>query len=67
MVAVEEVVMKRSYENLKAEVRRLREEGRDVSPNVEERANWAYGTTKIENDDVTEEMALEAARATASR
>lgn len=57
--------MQRSYESLKARVRQLREQGRDVRPTVEERANWAYGTTVIENADVTEEMALEAARATA--
>jgi hypothetical protein len=53
--------MDNSYERLKAEVVRLRDEGRIGStPTAEERANWAYGTTKIENDAVTLEMAVEA-------
>ena len=47
-----------TYEKLKAEVVRLRDKGRIRStPTAEERANWAYGTTKIENDAVTLEMA----------
>src|SRR5690349_5218972 len=50
--------MSKSYEQLKAEVQRLRDEGRiDASPSREQRIDWAYGTTAIENDDVTREMA----------
>jgi hypothetical protein len=52
-----------TYETLKALVQTLRAEGRiSDRPNNEERANWAYGTTKIENDDVTLEMAIEAVK-----
>ncbi len=50
-----------TYDNLKAEVLRLRQEGKlDSRPTAEERADWAYGTTKIENDAVTRKMATEA-------
>jgi hypothetical protein len=50
--------MKKSYEELKAEVQRLQEQGRiGVWPTREQRIDWAYGTTKIENDQVTREMA----------
>jgi len=53
-----------SYERLKAEVQRLRREGRiEERPNEKERADWAYGTTKIENRAVTREMAEKAAKA----
>lgn len=52
------------YEKLKAEVRRLREKGRISGyPSPEERADWAYGTTKIENEAVTREMAEDAVKA----
>jgi hypothetical protein len=51
------------YEELKAEVRRLRAEGQiSGSPTAEERADWAYGTTKIENDEITREMTITAVR-----
>jgi len=53
--------MLRSYEELKAELMRLRREGKvNVRLTAEERADWAYGNTKIENDDVTPEMAQSA-------
>lgn len=59
--------MNETYERLKAQVISLRDQGRIGStPTAEERANWAYGTTKIENEDVTLEMA-EAAVAEADR
>ena len=50
------------YESLKTEVQTARAEGR-ISEHLtnEERANWAYGTTVIENEDVTLEMAIDAA------
>jgi hypothetical protein len=49
------------YEKLKAEVQRLRAEGRiSGTPTPEERADWAYGTTKIENDAITREMTVAA-------
>jgi hypothetical protein len=52
------------YEALKAEVRRLRAEGRiSGSPTPEECADWAYGNTKIENDDITREMTIAAVQA----
>ena len=51
-----------SYEKLKAKVQSLRAEGIiDASPSREERADWAYGTTVIENGAVTMAMALQAA------
>ena len=50
------------YDKLKAEVRKLRSEGRITErPTDEERADFAYGTTVIENGAVTREMAQEAA------
>lgn len=57
-----------TYEALKAEVQRLKARGvlRD-RPNDEERADWAYGTTVIENADVTRDMATKAARETRRR
>jgi hypothetical protein len=52
-----------TYDKLKAEVRRLRDSGQiSGSPTPEERADWAYGTTKIENDEVTREMTIAAVR-----
>ncbi len=59
---------KKSYEALKAEVKKLKARGeiRD-RPNDEERADWAYGTTVIENADVTRDMATKAARETSRR
>lgn len=50
-----------NYENLKATVKRLRDEGKiQVWPTREQRIDWAYGTTKIENSAVTREMAEKA-------
>jgi hypothetical protein len=50
-----------NYEKLKAEVQRLRGEGRlEEWPSREQRIDWAYGTTKIENSAVTREMAEQA-------
>ena len=49
------------YEKLKAEVKKLRAEGRvSGRPTDEERADWAYGTTVMENPKVTREMARKA-------
>jgi hypothetical protein len=49
--------MRDNYEELKSEVKRLQEEGRlEKSPNREQRIDWAFGTTVIENKDVTREM-----------
>lgn len=50
------------YDKLKTEVRRLRAAGILGALSPEDRADWAYGTTKIENDDVTLQMAEEAAK-----
>ncbi len=46
------------YENLLAEVVRHQDEGAQPRhPTREQRIDWAYGNTKIENQDVTREMA----------
>ena len=53
------------YDRLKAEVLRLRQEhkiGDRLSP--EERADWAYGTTVMENSAATRAMASDAAEET---
>jgi hypothetical protein len=50
--------MSKSYEELLAEVRLLQDAGKlPVRPTREQRIDWAYGNTKIENSDVTREMA----------
>lgn len=50
--------MSKSYEELLAEVRRLQDAGQlPVRPTREQRIDWAYGNTKIENNAVTREMA----------
>ena len=57
-----------SYEALKAEVQKLREQGKIraiLSP--AERADWAFGTTVIENRAVTLAMATAAVEAKARR
>lgn len=47
----------KSYEELKAAVKKLQSEGRlDKWPSREQRIDWAYGTTAIENKNVTREM-----------
>lgn len=46
------------YEDLKAKVQSLMATGRlDRTPSREQRIDFAYGNTKIENADVTIEMA----------
>ena len=53
--------MSRTYGQLKAEVQRLQSEGKvNAWPTDEERIDWAYGNSKIENDGVTREMAEQA-------
>ena len=48
----------RTYEALKETVLRLRREGKiAMGLTPEERADWAYGTTVIENSAITREMA----------
>ena len=50
--------MSKSYDELLAEVRRLQDAGKlPVRPTREQRIDWAYGNTKIENSAVTREMA----------
>lgn len=45
------------YDMLKAKVMALRQEGKlNVGLTREERADWAYGTTVIENSAVTRDM-----------
>jgi hypothetical protein len=51
----------RSYEELMAEVTRLHDEGRlPARPTREQMIDWAYGNTKIENEDITREMVARA-------
>lgn len=51
----------KSYEQLKEKVLQLRAEGKvGERPTPAERADWAYGTTKIENSAVTRKMAVDA-------
>ena len=53
-----------TYEELLAEVQRLRSVGSvPAPPTYKQRVDWAYGNTKIENDDVTREMAEHAVAA----
>jgi uncharacterized iron-regulated protein len=53
--------MPQTYEQLKARVLQLRQEGRvQVWPTDEERIDWVYGNTKIENEDITREMVEQA-------
>ena len=52
-----------TYAQLKAAVQELRRNGTiSARPSDAQRADWAYGTTKIENDGVTRAMAEEAVR-----
>ncbi len=51
----------KTYEQLKVEVKRLQEQGKlDPWPSREQRIDWAYGTTVIENREVTQAMAEKA-------
>jgi hypothetical protein len=47
-----------TYEELRDRVKAMNKA--DSSPTDRERADWAYGNTKMENDAVTREMAEEA-------
>lgn len=48
----------KTYEQLRAEVMQLKTEGAfSVWPTREQRIDWAYGNTKIENEGITREMA----------
>lgn len=50
--------MNKTYEELLSEVRGLQDAGRlPMHPTRAQRVDWAYGNTKIENSDVTREMA----------
>lgn len=50
--------MARTYEELRAEVMRLQKaEQLPCRPDDEQMADWAYGNTVIENEDITMEMA----------
>jgi hypothetical protein len=50
--------MNKTYEELLSEVRLLQDAGQlPMHPTRDERVDWAYGNTKIENADVTREMA----------
>lgn len=47
-----------TYEQLLAEVQRLQGAGSlPIHPTRDQRVDWAYGNTKIENADITREMA----------
>jgi hypothetical protein len=50
--------MKKTYEELLSEVRLLQDAGRlPVRPSRDQRIDWAFGNTRIENSTVTREMA----------
>lgn len=52
---------KSTYEKLRDEVRRLQAEGRlPTWPTDQQRIDWAFGNTAIENKDVTRDMAARA-------
>ena len=55
------------YDKLKAEVLRLRHEGKLRPLSSEERADWAYGTTVMENSTITRDMATSAAKASTKK
>jgi hypothetical protein len=58
---MQETTIAKSYEQLVAEVKRLQKEGTlPREPTREQRISWAYGQTKLENDDVTLEDAIRA-------
>ena len=51
----------RTYEELMAQVQRLQDEGKlSKHLTAEEKIDWAYGNTVIENPDVTRQMVEEA-------
>lgn len=50
--------MTKTYDQLLEEVRTLQDQGRLPSrPTRDQRIDWAFGNTKIENADVTRDMA----------
>jgi hypothetical protein len=50
-----------TYEELKAKVQELQAAGKlSTVPTREQRIDFAYGNTKIENDAVTKAMAIDA-------
>jgi hypothetical protein len=50
-----------NYERLRDQVRDRKVRGNSsTGPNDKERADWAYGNTKMENEAVTREMAKRA-------
>jgi hypothetical protein len=50
--------MNKTYDELLSEVRVLQDAGRlPLRPTREQRIDWAYGNTKIENSTITREMA----------
>lgn len=50
--------MNKTYEELLSEVRDLQDAGRlPMHPTRDQRVDWAYGNTKIENSTITREMA----------
>jgi len=60
--------MNSTYEELKAKVQQLANEGRlPAVPTREERIDFAYGNTKIENDAITMAMIERAADAISVR
>lgn len=56
------------YENLKGRVRDMKtREDKTIGPSDKERADWAYGNTKMENRSVTRKMASKAVEKRKSR
>jgi hypothetical protein len=50
--------MAKDYETLRRRARALQDEGKlPLRPTDKQKADWAYGNTVIENEDVTLEMA----------
>jgi hypothetical protein len=60
--------MSTTYDELKAKVQQLTAEGKlPRVPTREQRIDFAYGNTKIENDDVTREMVVRAVDAATTK
>jgi hypothetical protein len=60
--------MSKTYEELKQQVVLLQDQGKLPSrPTADQRADWAYGNSKVENADVTREMAQLAVAQKASK
>lgn len=57
-----------SYERLKSRVQEMKDrEHKTTGPSDKDRADWAYGNTKMENSSVTRKMAREAVEKRKSR